>query len=386
MALLPKVPALVEPAGPLLRLIDWLQKRFFPEALDDVTARWVACAIIIVAAVLLRRIVVAIVFSPIKRLARNAKNKLILPALEAPTATFLMLCGLIAAISVMPLWESVPGPVRLGERGALTAVVLWGVACAGWAMIDNFAQGTRVRSLQISAYLPLIKKTLAAFFVVFSVLVVLESLGFEVKTFLTGLGIGGLAFALAAQDTIANMFGSFVVIMDQPFYVGEYIRVASFEGTVEEIGLRSTRLRTVEGTQVVVPNKTVASEAITNFTRMPHRRVQMTLGVTYDTPIDKLQAGLADVRAMLRADPGVHQGQIVVSFADFTDSSLRVTVLYHTADPDWDLHMAVRERINIAILRAFAGRGVIFAYPSSVMQLDGPVARKIAGLGDQAPS
>jgi len=251
-------------------------------------------------------------------------------------------------------------------------------------MIDHFAEGARSRRLQVAAFIPLIKKTLAAFFVIFSVLVTFESLGFEVKTFLTGLGIGGLAFALAAQDTIANMFGSFVVLMDQPFYVGEYIKVAAFEGTVEEIGLRSTRLRTAERTQVVIPNKTVASEVITNVTRMPQRRVDTAIGVTYDTPIDKLQEVLADLRAVLRTDPGVHQAQTVVSFANFQDSSLRIEILYFTTDPDWQQHMAVRERVNLAIMRAVAARGVSFAFPTSVMHLDGPVARQLAGGGGPA--
>ncbi len=349
--------------------------------MDDATARWTACGLIVIAAILLRRVVAAIIFSPLRRLSRRASNKLMLPALEAPTATLVMLIAIIAALSVVPLWETVPVLVRLGERGALTAVVLWGVACAGGAVIDNFAAGARTRRLQVAAFIPLIKRTLAAFFIIFSILVVFESLGFEVKTFLTGLGIGGLAFALAAQDTIANMFGSFVVVMDQPFYVGEFIRVAGFEGTVEEIGLRSTRLRTGQRTQIVIPNKTVASEVITNLTRMPQRRVDVAFGVTYDTPIDKLQAVLDDVRALLRSDPGVHQDLVVVSFSDFADSSLRVQVLYFTSDPDWQAHMAVRERVNIAILRAFAARGVSFAYPTSVMHLDGPVARQIAGQG-----
>jgi MscS family membrane protein len=188
--------------------------------MDDVTARWIACGVIVLGAILLRRVIAAIIFSPLRKFSRRAKNKLILPALEGPTATLVMLCGIIAALSVVPLWESVPNLVWLGERGALAAVVLWGVA---------FAEGARERRLQVAAFIPLIKKTLAAFFVTFSVLVVLESLGFNVQTFLTGLGIGGLAFALAAQDTIANMFGSFVVLMDQPFYVGEYIRIGDFE-------------------------------------------------------------------------------------------------------------------------------------------------------------
>jgi MscS family membrane protein len=384
MALIPAAAVPAVPPGPLLRLVHGLQVRFFPDSMDDTTARWIAFGLSILAAILLRRGIAAIIFSPLRRLSATASNKLILPALEGPAATLVMLCGLIAALTVVPLWETVPNLVWLGERGALTAVVLWGVACVGGAMLDHFAEGARARQLHITAFLPLIKRTAAAFFAIFSVLVVCESLGFEVKTFLAGLGIGGLAFALAAQDTLANLFGSFVVVMDQPFYVGEYIQVAGHEGTVEEIGLRSTRLRTAQRSQIVIPNKTVASEAITNLTRMPQRRVDLTVGITYDTPPEKITAVLSDVRALLRADPGVHKGQIVASLADFSDSSLEVQIVYFTADPDWESHMAVRERINLAILRAFAAQGVSIAYPTSVMHLDGPVARQLAGQGGAA--
>jgi MscS family membrane protein len=385
MDLIPEVPLQPAPSGPLLRLVNWLQDRFFHGAMDNATARWIACGLIIVAANLTRRLIARIIFAPLRRLSARMNNKLMLPALEGPAATMVMLCGIIAALTVVPLWETVPNIVWLGERGALTAVILWGLACAGGAVIDHFADGARSRQLHMAAFIPLIKRTMAAFFGVFSVLVVCESLGFEVKTFLAGLGIGGLAFALAAQDTIANLFGSFVVVMDQPFYVGESIRVAGFEGTVEEIGLRSTRLRTGNRTQIVIPNKTVAAEVITNLTRMPQRRVDMSVGITYDTPLDKIGAVLADTRSLLRADPGVHKGQIVVSLSELADSALKVQILYFTSDPDWESHMAVRERVNLAILRAFAAQGVDFAYPTSVMHLDGPVARQLAG-GGVAPS
>jgi MscS family membrane protein len=385
MALLPAVQLPAAPTGPLQWLVDWLQNDLFRGSLDTSTARWMAFLLVILVAVLGRRLIIAFLSSLTKRITQRSKNKLLLPALEDPAATLFMLLGIVAALAVVPIWPAVPHAVTLGERGALAAVLLWGIACAGGAIVDHFAEGARARRLHIAAFIPLIKRTLGAFFLMFSVLVVFESLGFEVKTFLTGLGIGGLAFALAAQDTIANLFGSFVVVMDQPFYVGEFIRVAAFEGTVEEIGLRSTKLRTVQRTQVVIPNKTVAAEAITNYTRMPQRRVDTTLGVTYDTPPGKIEAVLADLRALLRAHPGVHQGQIVVSLADFNDSSLRVQILYFTADPDWESHMAVREQINLAILRTFAARDVALAFPSSVIHLDGPVARQLAaGAGGAA--
>ncbi len=368
------IPVQVPPVtpGPLLRLVGWLQARFFPEAMDDSTARWTAALLMILIAILLGRFVVGIVFSRLKKLMAKANNQLMLPALEPPAATLVILIGFVAALSVVPLWEEVPRLVRLGEQGAITSVVLWGVACAGGAVIDHFAAGARARKLQIAAFIPLIKKTVVSFFVVFSILVVFESLGFEVKTFLTGLGIGGLAFALAAQDTIANMFGSFVVVMDQPFYVGEYIRILGYEGTVEEIGLRSTRLRTAQRTQVVIPNKTVASEVITNLTRMPQRRVDATLGIDYDNTPESIELALTDIRALLRGDPGVHQGQIVVSLADFGDTSIRAQVLYFTADPDWDSHMAIRERINLGILKALGARGVVLANPFPAVRADSP--------------
>jgi MscS family membrane protein len=366
------MPVTEAPAGPLLRLVEWLRARFFPDAMDATTARWVAFLLIILLSILLGRFVVAILFARVRKISSGANNQLMVPALEPPTATLVLLCGIIAALAIVPLWETVPRLVRLGEQGAFATVVLWGVACAGGAVIDHFAIGARARRLHIAAFIPLIKRTMGAVFIVFSILIVFESLGFEVKTFLAGLGIGGLAFALAAQDTLANMFGSFVVVMDQPFYVGEYIRISGHEGTVEEIGLRSTRLRTAQRTQIVIPNKTVAAEVITNFTRMPQRRVDVVLGVTYDSPPEKIQQLLGDVRALLRAEPGVHQGQIVVTLADFADSSLRVQILYFTSDPDWESHMAVRERVNFGILRACSARGVTLNYPDPVIRMVPP--------------
>jgi MscS family membrane protein len=103
---------------------------------------------------------------------------------------------------------------------------------------------------------------------------------------------------------------------------------------------------------------------------MPQRRVDTVLGLTYDNPPEKIEKGLADIRALLRADPGVHKGEIVVSLADFTDASIRAQILYYTADPDWDSHMAVRERINLGILRALKASGVALSYPSPVIRMD----------------
>src|SRR5207253_5245 len=122
----------------------------------------------------------------------------------------------------------------------------------------------RTKQMGIAAFMPWIKKTLVSLFVVVGVLLTAQSLGADVQAFLAGLGIGGLAFALAAQDTIANLFGSVVVAIDQPFKIGEIVKIGAHQGTVEDIGLRSTKIRLLDRSLVVIPNKSVASEAVIN--------------------------------------------------------------------------------------------------------------------------
>lgn len=377
----------VEVASLLQRFVDWLQRRFFPGALDPRVVHLLAFVVIILAAILLRRIITGLVFAQFKRLAAKPDSKLdkrIFPAIEGPAATMVMVLGIVAAISVFPMPPDVAVTVAHGSRGAVTAVFLWGLFCAGGALVDHLQELGRAKQLAIAAFVPLIKKTLAAIFGIFALLVIAESFGWDVKEFLAGLGIGGLAIALAAQDTLANLFGSFVVMLDHPFHLGDVVRIGSSEGSVEDIGLRSTRLRTGARTQIIIPNKNVAGEAITNFTRMPQRRVDQTIGLTYDTTPDQMETLVADIRAILQAEPGVHPGTINVTFANFGESSLDVQILYFADNPDWIGHMALRERVNLAIMRGVAKRGLSFAFPTRSVVLEGPAVRKLTdSLGEK---
>ena len=378
------------PIGPSLlqRAVDWLERRFFPGSMDPRLLHFCTFVTIIILAILLRRIITGIVFAQFKRLAAKPNSKLdkrLFPALEGPAATLVMLLGIIAAISVFPLSPEVALTVAHGSRGALTAVIFWGLFCAGGALIDHLQDLGRSKQLAIAVFVPLIKKTLAAVFGIFAILVIAESFGWEVKEFLAGLGIGGLAIALAAQDTLANLFGSFVVMMDHPFHLGDVVKIGPSEGAVEDIGLRSTRLRTGARSQIIIPNKVVASEAITNFTRMPQRRVDQTIGVTYDTTPDQIEQLVAGIRALIAAEPGVHPATINVTFANFGESSLDVQILYFADNPDWIGHMALRERINLGIMRLIAKQGLSFAFPTRSVVLEGPVIKKLADSGSPGP-
>jgi MscS family membrane protein len=340
-----------------------------------------ACGILFFAAILLRHIITNIIFHYLKKLASKTETTLddkLFPAMEPPTATLVMIGGIYAALTVLQVSAQVDRWVLNGAKISALAVVLWGIIRAGAALLSHAEELAHERQMTVATFMPLIKKTLFIFAVIFSVLVIAQSQGLPVQSFLAGLGIGGLAFALAAQDTIANLFGSFVVVVDQPFKVGDVVRIANHEGKVEEIGLRSTKIRTAARTLIVMPNKSVASEAISNLTRMPQRRVDQTLGLTYDTKPEQLEGLIGDIRRLLREDPDVHPETIVVSFANYGASSLDLQLVWFATDPDWVKHMAVRERINFKIMRAVAARGLSFAFPTQTVQLAGPVAEKFA--------
>jgi len=374
----------MQPANDVLEhFVDWLQAQIFPDGAHSELVHWIACGVLFVAAILLRRVVTNIIFRGLKKLAERTETTLddkLFPALEQPVAALVMVLGIFAALSVLKLPPRVDRLIDHGATIAVLAVLFWGLLRAGRAVFDHLEEIAHEKQIGIAHFMPLIKKALAALVIVFGVLMGIKSLGVDVGAVLTGLGIGGLAFAFAAQDTIANLFGSFVVVLDHPFKVGDYIRIGSNEGTVEDIGLRSTRLRSSARTQIVLPNKTVAAEPVINFTRMPQRRVDQTIGLTYNTTAEQMEAALGDIRRILQDEPGVHQEFVTVNFAEYNASSLDIQITYFTADPDFKKHLYVRERINLKIMRAVAERGLSFAFPTQTLHVDDDVARKLAGV------
>lgn len=366
------VPPRADWAGSVLevpeRFAGWLH-RYFP-AIDDHLFRWGLCLAVLVVTLLLRTVLARILFKQFKRFTTGHShdvNHQILTALTRPFAAALLVCGIFAALGMLKLPPEGEAAVAAGARVAFIGVLLWGSLLVGNEGLDHAARLANQRGMGVGVFMPLIKKILGFVFIVFSVLVIARELGAHVETFLAGLGIGGLAVALAAQDTIANMFGSFVVVMDHPFHVGDAVKIGGNEGTVEDIGIRSTRLRTGARTLIVIPNKTVASEAITNLSRMPQRRVDQSLGLTYDTTADQMEELLTDLRQLLKTDPGVHPALIAVHFTNYGESTLDIQIVYFTADPDWLKHLEVRERINLKIMRMVAAKGLQFAFPTQTV-------------------
>ena len=241
----------------LEHLVDSILELFDVRTGENTVTHYVIAALFLVGALLLRRVVVTFVFGFLKKLAARTTTTLddkLFPALEGPAGAFVMVTGIFAALKVLKLSESSDHYLDAGSTVAFSLVLFWGLLRGFDAVLDHAQEVALERKLGVAAFMPWIKKTLVTLFVVLGTLMVVQSLGYDVKALLAGLGIGGLAFALAAQDTLANLFGSIVVAVDQPFKLGEVIKIQGNVGTVEDIGLRSTKLRLIDKSLIVMPN------------------------------------------------------------------------------------------------------------------------------------
>jgi len=194
--------------------------------------------------------------------------------------------------------------------------------------------------------------------------------GKPMSTLLAGLGIGGLAVALAAQDTLKNFFGSIMIMLDKPFVIGQLVKVEDFKGTVEKIGFRSTRIRTFDGHLLTIPNEKIASASIKNIDNRPFIRRSANITITYDTPPDKVERSVSIIKEIL-AD---HEGMLPdypprVFFDEFNDVSLNIIMIYWYSPPDYWKFKAFCEKVNLKIMRAFEAEGIEFAFPTTTAYL-----------------
>lgn len=353
-------------------IVDGILDLFDVKNSGNTTAHYLLAAGIMISAFLLRRAMTVFIFGFFRKLAERTKTTLdnkLFPAIEEPVAALIVVSGILAALKVLKLSISNDDALSYSSTVAYSLVFFWLFLRAFGTILDHLQEAAREKQMSIAAFMPWIKKTLIAIVVIFGGLMIAQSLGADVKAFLAGLGIGGLAFALAAQDTIANVFGSIVVAIDQPFKIGEFVQIGSLTGTVEDIGLRSTKLRTPQRTLIIIPNKSVASDPVTNFSRMPQRRVDLTIGLTYDTTPEQMEAILGDIRGILKDEPRVHQEFVAVNFINYGASSLDIQIIYFAADPALVNSLALRESVNLMIMRAVMARGLSFAFPTQTVHV-----------------
>jgi len=236
-------------------------------------------------------------------------------------------------------------------------------ALRGWAARTTDPAEVRTRS----TLAPVLGKTCQVFFYLIAVLLVLQNLDYNVAGLLAGLGIGGLAVALAGKETLANLFGSIAVLVDRPFQVNDLIRIGPTEGTVEKIGLRSTRVRTPEGFLVSIPNQNITTSEVVNLSARPTRREVFHIGLVYDLTADQMRQAVALLREIVRSHP--QTADAWVNWKSFGDSSLDIQVVYWSRAMAMKDFLAALEELNFAIKEKFDAAGFGFAFPTRTVVL-----------------
>ncbi|MFO7997986.1 MAG: mechanosensitive ion channel family protein [Bacteroidales bacterium] len=187
--------------------------------------------------------------------------------------------------------------------------------------------------------------------------------GINVGTLVAGVGLGGLAVALAAKESLENLFGSLTIFLDKPFVVGDLVKVSGITGVVEKVGFRSTRMRTLDKSYVTLPNKKMIDSELDNLSLRTFRRANFVVGLTYSTRIEQMKAVVADIQAMIDNHPNTNQ-EGLVRFKEFGNSSLDIMVVYFVDTMDWATYLDVKQEINYGIMEIVKKHGADFAFPS----------------------
>jgi MscS family membrane protein len=191
----------------------------------------------------------------------------------------------------------------------------------------------------------------------------------NIAALVTGLGIGGVAFALASKESLENLLGSFTIFFDKPFTVGDIVTLGGVTGVVEKVGFRSTRIRTFDKSIVTVPNKNIISSELDNLGARPVRRVKFNIGLTYDATVNNIKAIVNDIQELIDKHPETNNDG-KVRFLNFGASSLDIMVLYYVNSPDWEVLIDTQEKINYSIIDIVAKHKCDFAFPSTSVYIE----------------
>ena len=285
--------------------------------------------------------------------------------------------GLLVAAIVwslfFPLLAFVDSVYGVARSATGVFLVLAG-ALTGWKFTDLLsavlvAKSQKTESKFDDIVVPLVRKTAKIFIVAISIVYGAQNLNINIVPLLTGLGIGGLAFAFAAKDTIENLFGSVAVVLDRPFEVGDWIVIGDVEGTVEELGFRSTQIRTFYNSVVTMPNAALVRATVDNYGRRTYRRWKTNLGVQYDTSPEQLLAFAEGIRELVKRHPYTRKDYYQVWVNGFSDSSIDVLLYVFHEVPDWSTELRERERLLIDIVRLADKLGVQFAFPTQTLHM-----------------
>jgi MscS family membrane protein len=365
-----KIERLYEEFGHEPPFADRLPPFFFSvRVLDTALWQWIGLAVVLLGAVAASLLVTFLLLAVARLVVRYTRGDVDNAIVEMAVGPLrLILAVAFARLALPALWL----PIAVHRVVIGLAAAVWAIALTWFAvrLVTVFSRLIQIRmaargnAVGISA-IPLVRRVVNIVIVLLAVLVVVSNLGVNMTGVLAGVGVGGLAVALAAQKTLENLFGGITLIMDQPVRIGDFCRFGTREGTVEDIGLRSTRIRTLERTLVTIPNAEFSTMQIENLARRDRMILVARIGIRYDASPDQLRWLLIELKKMLLAHPKVDPDPARVRFVGFGGVSLDLDVFAYLRTADYNEYQAIREDVLLRIMEIVTASGTSFSAPAS---------------------
>ncbi|MCK5797701.1 MAG: mechanosensitive ion channel family protein [Deltaproteobacteria bacterium] len=372
--------------------VKWPAERFpgwlLAKVIGIATWQLLGIFLLILFALILRRLAVYVITAYMRRLAQRISETVD----KAIGRAAQPISGLVMAL-VFGLGFPLLGFSKGVDAIVAIAVRLLAVSSSVWlfyrqidVLSDVMTRKAEKTETRLDDQLvPLVRRTLKAFAVVIGGIFILQNLRIDVASLVAGLGLGGLAFALAAKDTLANLFGSLVIFIDRPFQIGDWVCIEKTHGTVEDVGFRTTKIRTFYNSLVTVPNAKLTATMIDNYGARIYRRIKVKLSLTYSTTPAQMQAFVEALRAVVAAHPVTRKDYYEIHFNDFGAYSLDVLFYVFVKVPSWSDELKARHDLFLSAMRIAEELGVEFAFPTQTLHLDSMSQTTPRVVGGSAP-
>lgn len=352
---------------------------------SSILGEWTKCLLIIVIGIFLQQFLSRFIFSRFKKSLQDKGSSKIkdifIGAIEMPTSFLIIVTALYLGLHSSPLHLFTSEQFGHVYRSAIIVsffAVLYNLCDNSEGHLSNLAN-----KFNVDLDAVLINLTSSVLRVLIITLAFISLAGewkYDINGVIAGLGIGGLALAMASKDSLSNIFGGFVILTDKPFTMGDWISASGVEGSIEDITFRSTRIRTIDQGVVHVPNANLASVPITNYSRRKKRRAEMVIGLTYCTTKAQMQDCMKKIKDMLDSHEELthEENDVIVVFSEYAASSLNIFVVYNTVATNVYTYMQIKSHINLRIMDIIAETGTSMAFPTQSLYIEKPILFKQA--------
>ncbi|HCQ29949.1 MAG TPA: mechanosensitive ion channel family protein [Flavobacteriales bacterium] len=345
--------------------MDFLEKTFY----HNTIMQWAISFAIILGAVVVAKILYWLSKNVLKKITAKTKTNLddiLIDKLEEPIVLAIVLSGITIAFNRLTFPESLHDWGNKVLHITYTLNITWLIARVVDALIVEYLVPITEKTENDldDQLMPILRKGLRAIIWSLGVILALNNAGYDVGALLAGLGIGGLALAMAAKDTVSNFFGGIMIFTDKPFKIGDRIKIGGFDGTIVEIGLRSTRLKTLDGRIVTIPNSKFPEGMVENVSSEPWRKITLKLGLIYDTTPEQIEQAMQILKEIAAANPNLEEN-VIIGFNEFGDFALGITFIYYIKKGS-DI-MQTQTDVNLAILKQFNANGLEMAFPTQTV-------------------